>query len=55
MIVRHRDSEASGRAFELAGQLALPLRDGFNIENHVNDPRITPADLLITEIFFPID
>jgi predicted transcriptional regulator YdeE len=47
--------EASRRAFELAGELALPLRDDFNIENYVNDPRITPADLLVTEILFPID
>jgi DNA gyrase inhibitor GyrI len=46
---------ATGRAFELAGQLALPLRDDFNIENYTNDPRITPEDQLITEILFPID
>ena len=45
--------EASGRAFELASR--LPLREGFNIENYVNDPRITPVDDLVTEILFPID
>lgn len=45
---------ASGRAFELAGQLGLPLRDDFNIENYVNDPRTTPEDQLITEILFPV-
>lgn len=44
----------SGRVFELAGKLGLPLRDGFNIENYVNDPRITPEDQLITEILFPV-
>jgi effector-binding domain-containing protein len=47
--------QVSGRAFELAGKLGLPLRDDFNIENYVNDPRITPEDQLITEILFPID
>jgi len=46
---------ASGRAFELATQLALPLRDDFNIEHYLNDPRITPEDQLVTEILFPID
>lgn len=45
---------ASGRAFELASQLALPLRDDFNIENYTNDPRTTPEDQLVTEILFPI-
>jgi effector-binding domain-containing protein len=47
-------AEACGRAFELAKELRLPLRDGFNIENYVNDPRVTPEDQLITEILFPI-
>ena len=46
--------QASGRAFELAQEHKLPLRDGFNIENYVNDPRITPEDQLLTEILFPI-
>lgn len=45
---------ASGRAFELAGLLGLPLRDDFNIENYPNDPRTTPEDQLITEILFPV-
>jgi effector-binding domain-containing protein len=46
---------ATGRAFELAAQLRLPLRKDFNIENYVNDPRITPEEELITEILFPIE
>jgi effector-binding domain-containing protein len=46
-------AEACGRAFELAKELHLPLRDGFNIENYVNDPRVTPEEQLITEILFP--
>jgi effector-binding domain-containing protein len=45
---------ATGRAFELAAQLRLPLRDSFNIENYVNDPRTTPENELITEILFPV-
>jgi predicted transcriptional regulator YdeE len=47
--------EACGRVCNLAGQLALPVRDGFNIENYVNDPRVTPEEQLITEILFPTD
>ncbi len=46
-------AQACGRAFELAQEYKLPLRDGFNIENYVNDPRVTPEDQLITEILFP--
>jgi effector-binding domain-containing protein len=45
--------EASRRAFELAQEHKLALRDDFNIENYVNDPRTTPEDQLITEILFP--
>jgi effector-binding domain-containing protein len=44
----------SGRAFELAGKLGLPLRDDFNIENYLNSPHTTPEDELITEILFPV-
>lgn len=46
--------EASGRAFQIAHSSKLPLRDGFNIENYVNNPRTTPEDQLVTEILFPI-
>lgn len=45
--------EASRRAFELAKEHKLALRDDFNIENYVNDPRVTPEDQLLTEILFP--
>lgn len=45
--------EASGRAQNLVAEKHIPLRDGFNIENYVNDPRTTPEDKLITEILFP--
>lgn len=47
--------EASGRAFQIAHSSKLALRDGYNIENYVNNPRTTPEDQLITEILFPID
>ncbi|HUB00211.1 MAG TPA: GyrI-like domain-containing protein [Terracidiphilus sp.] len=45
--------EATGRAFELAAEKQIPLRDDYNIENYVNDPRVTPEAELITEILFP--
>lgn len=45
--------EASRRAGEVVAEKRLPLRDGYNIENYVNDPRVTPEDQLITEILFP--
>jgi len=44
---------ASGRAWEIAAEKQIPLRDGFAIENYVNDPQTTPQDQLITEILFP--
>lgn len=45
--------EASGRAFEIVREKRIPVRDGYNIENYVNDPRTTPEEQLITEIMFP--
>lgn len=44
---------ATGLAFRLAAEQRIPLRDDYNIENYVNDPRVTPEDQLITEILFP--
>lgn len=29
--------------------------DDFAIENYVNDPRVTPADRLVTEILIPAE
>jgi predicted transcriptional regulator YdeE len=46
--------EACGRAFRMAEELELPLREGWNIEHYANDPRTTPESELITEILFPI-
>ncbi|KAA6465139.1 GyrI-like domain-containing protein [Acidobacteria bacterium AB60] len=45
--------QASGRVFELVQQLGIELRDDFNIENYVKDPRVTPAEELVTEILVP--
>jgi DNA gyrase inhibitor GyrI len=45
--------EASGRVFHIVKESRIPLRDDFNIENYVNDPKTTPEDQLITEILFP--
>jgi effector-binding domain-containing protein len=46
--------EASGRVFDMVKEQKLPVRDDFNIENYVNDPRTTPASDLITQILIPI-
>ena len=45
--------EASGRVFHIVHEKKIPLRDDFNIENYVNDPRTTSEDQLVTEIMFP--
>ncbi len=45
--------QACGRVFELVAEKKIPVRDDFNIENYVNDPRVTPEDQLITEILIP--
>ena len=46
--------EASGRVFQMVADQKLPVRDDFNIENYVNDPRSTPESQLITHILIPI-
>lgn len=45
--------QASTRAFQIVHEKSVPLRDDFNIENYVKDPRTTPKDQLVTEIMFP--
>jgi predicted transcriptional regulator YdeE len=45
---------ACGRVFQIVSESKISVRDDFNIENYVNDPRITPEDQLITEIMFPL-
>lgn len=47
--------EATSRAFQLAAEKQVRLRDGFNIENYVTDPHTTPQEQSITEILFPAE
>lgn len=47
--------DATGRTVERVRELKLPVRAGFNIENYVDDPRVTPEDELRTEILFPVE
>jgi predicted transcriptional regulator YdeE len=47
--------EASMQAVKTAREGAMRLRNDFNIENYVNDPRTTPEEQLITEILFPVE
>jgi TetR/AcrR family transcriptional regulator, transcriptional repressor for nem operon len=44
---------ATGLACARVREQNLAVRDDFNIENYVSDPRVTPEDKLITEILFP--
>jgi DNA gyrase inhibitor GyrI len=50
-----RLGEACMRASEQAREQKWKVRDDFNIENYVNNPKETPADELVTEIAFPVD
>jgi DNA gyrase inhibitor GyrI len=45
--------QACGQVQKLVAEKRIPLRDDYNIENYVNDPRETPEDKLVTEILFP--
>lgn len=45
--------EATGRAFAIMAEKKVALRDDFNIEHYVTDPRTTPQEQSITEILFP--
>lgn len=46
---------ATGRTFQLVAEQKIPLRDDYNIEHYVNDPRVTPEADLKTEILFPTE
>jgi DNA gyrase inhibitor GyrI len=46
--------KASGRVFEIVAEKKIELRDGFFIENYVNNPRDTTEEELITEIMVPL-
>jgi effector-binding domain-containing protein len=45
--------EASRRVFEIVSAKKIPLRDDYNIENYVTDPRTTPEENYVTEILVP--
>ena len=45
--------EACGRTFAIVAEKKVALRDDFNVEHYVNDPRTTPEEQLVTEILFP--
>ncbi len=47
--------QASGRVFEIVAETKLKVRDDYNIENYVNDPRTTPEDKLLTQILIPTE
>jgi predicted transcriptional regulator YdeE len=46
--------EANSRAFGIVAEKKIPLRDDFNIEHYLTDPRATPADQNVTALLFPI-
>jgi TetR/AcrR family transcriptional repressor of nem operon len=45
--------KASGRVLEIVSEKQIPIREGFCIENYVNDPGTTPEEQLVTEILIP--
>jgi predicted transcriptional regulator YdeE len=45
--------EATRLAFQIVAEKKIALRDDFNIEHYVTDPRSTPPDQSITAILFP--
>jgi AraC family transcriptional regulator len=45
--------EANTRAFGIVAEKKIPLRDDFNIEHYLTDPRTTPAEQNVTAILFP--
>ncbi len=46
--------EASGRVFDLVAARNIKMRDDFFIENYTSDPKTTPEDKYVTEIFIPL-
>jgi predicted transcriptional regulator YdeE len=46
--------EANSRAFGIVAEKRIPLRDDFNVEHYLTDPRTTPADQNVTALLFPI-
>lgn len=46
---------AFSEVFRTLSEGKINLREGFCIENYLNDPRITPEDALLTELLVPIE
>ena len=46
--------QASGRAWAIAGEKKMDLRDDFAIENYVNNPSTTQPEQLVTHIMIPV-
>jgi effector-binding domain-containing protein len=44
---------ASGRVWDIVSETGIALRDDFAIEHYLNDPSVTPAEQLRTEILVP--
>jgi effector-binding domain-containing protein len=45
--------KASLRTFAIVAEKKIRLREDYNIEHYVNDPKVTPQDELVTEILYP--
>ena len=45
---------ATQKAFDIVAEKRIVLRDDFNIEHYITDPRTTPQEQSITEILFPL-
>ena len=45
--------EANTRAFGIAAEEKIPMRDDFFIEHYLTDPRTTPAHQNVTALLFP--
>jgi hypothetical protein len=41
------------RTFAIVAEKKIRLREDYNIEHYVNDPKVTPQDELVTEILYP--
>jgi DNA gyrase inhibitor GyrI len=44
---------ASAQVWKTVEEKKIPVRDDYAIENYLNDPRVTPADQLVTHILVP--
>jgi len=47
--------QAIGRVFEIVEESGIKMREDYNIENYVHDPRTTPVEKLVTQILIPTE